>query len=280
MRAIILSLSILIGLTLRTEAEDVLIFEGRIEAVERAQIYSRAEGRVSEVLATAGMRVEAGAVLARLEADLATLEVEAAQAELDRQDALLQRAQDRLDRAERLSQSGSSSAVALIDAKTDLDLAEAEHRMAVVALDRARIALSDTDIRATQSGIVERVQVGVGALLEFDAGLPPLFEIIDLDPVRVVYDVPYQDRLEQMARLGVTHSDDLLRRVRLELRLEDGTVLAQGVTPEATSVRVEEDSASLKVWANVPNPDALLRPGMRVIVQSTITSEGEDGLNQ
>lgn len=279
MRILLLTLSILIGLTVRSDAQ-ALIFEGRIEAVDRAQIYSRAEGRVTEVHATAGMRVEAGTVLARLESDLAELAVDAAEAELARQEALVRQAKDRLARADRLSQSGSSSAVALFEAETDVQLAEASHRAADVALKRAKVELEDTEIRATQSGIVESVAVGVGALLEFDAGMPPLFEIIEMDPVRVVYQVPYAERLAQMARFDLTRSEDLLARVEADLTLADGTVLAQGITPEATSVRVDPETGTLQIWAEVPNPDAVLRPGMRVTVRSIVAGQEQEGLNQ
>lgn len=272
MHLICLGLAILIGFVARADAAP-LIFEGRIEAVERTQIYSRAEGRVSEVFATAGTRVEEGAILARLESDLAELAVEAARADLERHDALLRQAQDRLDRVERLSQSGSSSPVSLLDAETDLQLAQAEHRAAEIVLARAEIDLADTEIRATHPGIIEAVEVGVGALLEFDAGMPPLFEIIDLDPVRVVYAVPYAERLQQMTRLNLTRAEDLLKRIRLDLKLPDGTPLATGVTPEATSVRVDRDTGTLLVWAHVVNPDAILRPGMQIVVHSTITDQ-------
>ncbi|MEM6467715.1 MAG: efflux RND transporter periplasmic adaptor subunit [Pseudomonadota bacterium] len=269
MRTLLLTLAILVGFTARSEAEP-LIFEGRIEAIQRAQVYSRAEGRVAQVFATAGMRVEKGQVLARLESDLAELAVEIAAANLARHEALLTQAQDRVDRAKRLSQSGSSSTVSLRDAETELGLVTADHRVTEVALERAKIDLADTIIRAPQNGIVEAVAVGVGALLEFDAGLPPLFEIIEIDEVRVIYEVPYAERLQQMARLSLIETGDLLRQVRIDLALADGTILAQDIAPQGTSVRVDPDEGTLLVWAEVPNPNARLRPGMRVSVRSTI----------
>lgn len=282
MRMVFLTLAILIGLTARSEAEP-LIFEGRIEAIHRAQVYSRAEGRVAEVLAVAGMRVEEGAVLARLTSDLTRLAVEAAAVALTRQAAQLSQAKDRVERAKRLSQSGSSSTVALREAETQLAFARADHRAAEIALRRARIDLADTIIRAPQSGIVDSVAVGVGALLEFDAGQPPLFEIIEIDEVRVVYDVPYTARLQQMARQDVTDTDDLLRRVRIALALPDGTILARDITPQGTSVRVDPGKGTVQVWAQLPNPDARLRPGMQVSVWSTLLNApqpDQEGLHQ
>ncbi|MEM9321045.1 MAG: efflux RND transporter periplasmic adaptor subunit [Pseudomonadota bacterium] len=279
MRMVFLSLTILSGLSVQAPAE-TLEFEGRIEAVNRALVYSRAEGRVDGIYVTAGDRVAKGALLARIEPDLAELAVAAAKAELDRQEALLVRAKDKLQRAERLSQSGASSTVALQDARTEQQLAQAEHRAARVALDRARIELEDTNIRAPLSGIVEAPQIGLGVLLEFDAGAPPLFEIVQLDPVRVVYEVPYAERLAQLARNGALSTEALLQRVRLDLVLPGGPVLAEDITPQATSVRLNSDNGTVLVWAEVPNPDGTLRPGMRLTVHSEITQQNQQGGTQ
>ena len=279
MRIIFLSLAILLGYSVQGQAE-TLEFEGRSEAVNRALVYSRAEGRVDGIYVNAGARVTTGDLLAKLESDLAELMVAAAEAELDRQNALLAQANDKLQRAERLSQSGASSPATLQDARTDLQLAQAEYRAARVALDRARIELDDTNIRAPLSGIVETPQISLGILLEFDAGAPPLFEILQLDPVRVVYEVPYAERLSHLVQNGGLSTEALLERVRLDLVLPGGPVLAEDITPYATSVRLNSDNGKVLVWAEVPNPDGALRPGMRLTVHSEITEQIQQGVGQ
>ena len=269
LRLMFLAGLILLGWTIRTEAE-TLEFEGRIEAATQAYVYSRVEGRLAAVHVVAGQQVAAGQVLAHLQDDLARLAVEAAEAELMRAEALVSQATAQRARAERLSQSGAGSGVRLEDAGTDLALAEAERRAAQVALEQARTALADTEIRAPVAGFIEAPRAVPGAILEFDAGIPPLFEIVQLDPVRVVYAVPYGERLAQLDRTGAPTAQALLDRVRLELLMDDGLVLAKDVRPGGTSVRVDIESGTLDVWADIPNSKGLLRPGMTLTVRSTI----------
>lgn len=269
LRLTLLAMAILLGWSTRSAAE-VLDFEGRIEAATQAYVYARVEGRVAEVHVVAGQEVGTGELLANLEDDLARLAVDAAEAELMRAEALVTQAEAQLSRAERLSQSGAGSGVRLEDAGTDLALARAERRSAGVALEQARTALADTEIRAPFAGFIEAPRAVPGAILEFDAGIPPLFEIVQLDPVRVVYGVPYGERLAQLDRTGASTADALLDRVRLELLMDDGLVLARDVRPGGTSVRVDPDTGTLDVWADIPNPDGVLRPGMTLTVRSTV----------
>ena len=268
-RFALLAVVILVAWTVRPAAE-MLEFDGRIEATTQAYVYSRVEGRVAEVYAVAGQEVKAGELLARLEDDLAHLAVDLSAAELMRAEALVARAMAQLARAERLSQSGAGSGVRLEEAGTDLALARADRRAAQVQLDQARTALAETEIRAPVAGFVEAPRAVIGAILEFDAALPPLFEIVQLDPVRVVYAVPYDERLAQLDRTGAGTARALLDRVRLDLVRADGMMLVQGARPGGTSVRVDPETGTLDVWADIPNPEGVLRPGMTVIVRSTI----------
>ncbi|MEM8582526.1 MAG: efflux RND transporter periplasmic adaptor subunit, partial [Pseudomonadota bacterium] len=57
--------------------------------------------------------------------------------------------------------------------------------------------------------------------------------------------------------------------------MPDGLVVASGIEPRGTSVRVAPETDALEVWADVSNPDSLLRPGMRVTVQSTFSETRE-----
>lgn len=274
MRLVLFFASVVMGGTLSAQAQP-LEFEGRIEAATRAFVYSRVEGRVIEVHVVAGQEVTSGQLLAKLDDDLARLDVQAAEADLMRADALVEQATSQLARAERLSRSVAGSAVRLEDANTALALAQAGRRAAEVSLDQSRVALADTEIRAPISGFVETPRAVPGAILEFDAGEPPLFEIVQLDPVRLVYSVPYSERLAQLDRTRTENAQALLDRIRLSVVMPDGLVVARGIEPRGTSVRVAPETDALEVWADVSNPDSLLRPGMRVTVQSTFSETRE-----
>lgn len=243
-------------------------FDGHIEAVQQADVYSRAEGIVEEVLVTQGDYVEAGTVLVRLRNDLEALRIASATASLAQAEALLTQARNKLLRTERLSSSGRVTEVTVLGARTELALAEAERDLAQHALDLAQTEFDDTFIRAPISGYIEDPKVRIGSLVEFNSGDPPLFLIIDLSPVRLVYEVPYAQRLSHAARVGSDDTSQLLATVELEVLATDGQTLTSGVRPTASSAWVDEETGTIRVWATIDNLDGKLLPGMRVTVRS------------
>lgn len=272
-RAVILAGLCAIGLAFSADAE-TLEFDGWIEAVNQADVYSRVEGIVAEVTVSQGEYVEAGAELVRLQQDISRLSLLVAEAKLAQSKALLQKARGRLARIERLSTSGTASDVTLDEARTELLLAEAETKSNTAELELVRTALNDTVIRAPISGYVEDPRVRVGALLEFSSGDPPLFQLVDIDPLRVVYEVPFSVRLTQMDRSGAGNEKEFLKSVRLQIRSTEGQVLGTDIVPEATAVWVDPETNTIRVWATIANDDGILRPGMQVRVLSEVVSSG------
>ncbi len=272
-RALVLAGLCAVGVVVSADAE-TLEFDGRIEAIHQADVYSRAEGIVAEVMVSQGDYVDAGAELVRLQQDISKLSVAAAEARLAQADALLEQARSRLARVERLSTSGTASEVSLVEARTGLLLAKASRKAASAELSLARTALNDTVIRAPISGYIEDPRVRVGALLEFSSGDPPLFQVVDLDPVRVVYEVPYPVRLNQMARTGASSEEEFLQKARLQVRTTWGQVLRTGIVPEATAVWVDPDTGTIRVWATLDNTDGVMRPGMQVRIVSEVGTPG------
>lgn len=89
------------------------------------------------------------------------------------------------------------------------------------------------------------------------------------------YDVPYAERLSQLAVTGAQDATALLDGIRLEIVVADGEVLRSGVVPEATSVQVDPETDTLRVWRTVENGDGVLRPGMEVTVLSNVEAPSQ-----
>ncbi|NOD93589.1 efflux RND transporter periplasmic adaptor subunit [Ruegeria sp. HKCCD4884] len=240
-------------------------FEGRIEAVERSDVYSRAEGIVEEVLVEQGDYVEAGTPLLQLRNDLEKLAVDAARAELAKAEALLLQARDRLERAAQLSTRGAATEVALLDAETTLALAEAERALAETELEIAKTNYEDTLIRAPISGHVEDPRVGPGSLVEFSSGDPPMFQLVNLNRLRVVFEVPYSQWVSRL-NTSNTRSGELSNSGWFRIETETGQVLADAIMLTGSAVWFDENSEKIRVWADLSNPDQTLRPGMKVRV--------------
>lgn len=240
-------------------------FQGRIEAVERSDVYSRAEGIVEEVLVEQGDYVEAGTPLLQLRNDLERLAVDAARAELAKAEALMLQAQDKLERAAQLSTRGAATEVALLDAETNLALAEVERTLAETELEIAQTNYEDTLIRAPISGHVEDPRVGPGSLVEFNSGDPPLFQLVNLNRLRVVFELPYAKWVSGLNTTN-TRSEELSKSGWFHVETEIGQVLSEAIRLTGSAVWFDENSGKIRVWADLENPDQTLRPGMKVRV--------------
>lgn len=105
----------------------------------------------------------------------------------------------------------------------------------------------------------------IGAFVEAQAGVP-LAEIVQLDPALVAYEVPYGVRLDALERSGVASLKELFATVILRLVLPGGRGYPETGRPRFASADVDPDTGALTTWAEIANPDGVLRPGMRVRV--------------
>ena len=150
-----------------------IALSGRTEAMRSVEVVAETSGRVVALPALKGATVEAGAVLARLDPRDKKAVVAQAQAELD------QRSIEN-NAAERLGQKGFQAETRVAEAKASLEGARA-------ALERARLDLANTEIKAPIGGYVERLPIEVGSYVGEGA---PAARIVRLRPLKVVADLP------------------------------------------------------------------------------------------
>jgi len=146
----------------RRDVPVVLDSSGRIEARTAPEVSAEVEGRVIAVLHDAGDKIQAGAVLARLETTQLGLEEKSAAAELARIDAQI--AQDRrtLERNKELVGRSFISQAALDASATQLDAQTAARDAARARMGIARDRLGKTQVIAPVSGTIESRKVSVG----------------------------------------------------------------------------------------------------------------------
>jgi membrane fusion protein (multidrug efflux system) len=147
-----------------------------LEAVGQAQVVSKTTGIVQKLLVEEGMHVQKGQLLA-------LLDDEVARNKLDQAEATLKKAQAAFDKAEK--------GLALkITPRTqyDSDKYDFETQRAVVA--GAKLDLSYTRIVAPISGVISKRSVKLGNLVQTNQ---TLFDIVDMDPLEAVLNVPERD---------------------------------------------------------------------------------------
>lgn len=266
--AVLSAVILVIAIPLPAQADE-LVFEGHIEACDRAELSSRLDGVVIDLLFSGGEAVTEGQPLILLDPADAELAVAVAEANLAMAEAELDEASREASRQEQLAARGISPDAVVGSARTAKAAAEAQVRLAKAEFDRAALDLERTVIRAPIAGIVGEPLTVIGAFLEAESGAP-LGRIIALDPVVVSYRVPYATRLATLNVNELGSLEALLARIRIAVTLPDGTVYPHGAVPDHTSAEVDPVGGTVTVRAPLANPDFVLRPGMAVTVASTL----------
>ncbi|MDG5750239.1 efflux RND transporter periplasmic adaptor subunit [Qipengyuania sp. XHP0211] len=206
---------------------------GSARAATSAEIYAETDGRVTNVLFSAGDFVSSGQPLVRLDSRQERLAVEAAQVDVREADQLL-------GRYRRIEDTGAIS-------ESQIEAGETALASARVALEQARTALADRVVRAPFSGHV--------GLTEIDPGdrVNDATPITQIDQRGTLYvDFPAPEAVFSALRPGqvvqVTPFSDPSREI-------DARVVA-------TDTRISQDSRDFIVRTAIPNEDDRLRPGM------------------
>ncbi len=163
------------------------LFEGVVEAVNRATVAAQTSGRVAAVYHDVDDVVPAGALLMKLRSTIQRADLHQAQAALH---AAAARATEARTRYRRILDMYDRQVVP----KADLDRVRAERDAAVAQLNAARAAVTSategvayTEIRAPYAGVVVQRMVQVG---EAVAPGTPLVKVASLKDLRVVVSIP------------------------------------------------------------------------------------------
>ena len=251
-----------------TLASEPREFPAQVEAAVRAEVTSAVAGTVLQVHFEPGQTVQQGEILFTLDtAELALAEARA-RAVVERTSLNLEALMEDLERVEELKKRGTASELQLIKAKRIAQIAEADLRDAEAVLQAAQIRLDRTNIRAPISGIAGRPQTAVGAQVG-PGKSGALTEIIQMDPILIAYKTNYVATLQRLNLKSLKDIEGILSFVTLKIKIADDWIYKFPPRPIHGSAGVDPDSGEMTFWAEVVNPNHLLRPGMKVSVLSS-----------
>ncbi|WP_164520819.1 efflux RND transporter periplasmic adaptor subunit [Vibrio aphrogenes] len=144
--------------------------------------------------------------------------------------------------------------------------AKAQSAVAQAALDNAKISLSYTKVTAPISGRIDISNVTEGALVTANQSTA-LTTIQPLDPIYVDMTQSSLSMAKIKKSLGA-HSNP-----KVTLKLEDGTEYDQSGILTFSGTRVDTTTGSVTLRAKIPNPDAVLLPGMFVRASIVIADQ-------
>lgn len=242
------------------------VYPGRIEALNRADVSNEVASVISEIHFKPGQLVRAGDKLFTLDSTDFELALETQRVNVLRTQATLKSAAQDFSRLRKLKIRGSATGVQVLKAEVAQAFADAVRAETQADLKAAQINLERTVIRAPITGVISPANVSVGTYVKIGRG--PLASIVQLDRVRLSYQVPYVARIEQLDINNLLFPDSLLARVILTVKITDTWYYPLTTTPINVSSKVDYASGTITVWAELDNPKGLLRPGMRVTVLS------------
>ena len=181
-----------------------LPISGALKAVNSAIVKARVPGELQGLTVREGDRVEAGQVIARVEATEYADRVRQAQQQADAAKAQVEIAQRQVDNNAALVRQGFISKTAADNSLASLNTAQANHRAAQAGIDVLRKSLADTVLRAPISGQVSQRLAQPGERVAPEARI---VEIVDLSRLELEASISPADsvavRVGQQALLRI-----------------------------------------------------------------------------
>src|SRR5579884_1445566 len=232
-------------------------------AIQAVQVVPRVTACIDDVPVKQGSDVKAGQVLYELQKEQYRAAVEAARAQLASAKAALWQAQIAYERAAELYKRGAGPKSTLDQATATRDQDQANVQAAQANLDQAELNLSYCTIASPIDGRIGAITLTKGNLVT--PVTPPLATVNQLDPIRVVF--PVSDRLIVRAEQRTnTSARQIAKGLTVSLELPGGALYDQHGTISFLGNEVDTQTGTVNVYADFPNPDALLLPGAYVTV--------------
>jgi RND family efflux transporter MFP subunit len=248
--------------TVKTQDEPVTLeATGSFDADESSDVAPDAAGRVVATPVDVGQFVKEGSVLVRLQGIDAGLRLDEARASVSRAEASLMLAESQNKLAQTTAQryaslqaTGDVSSTVADQARTgaetavqNVNTARATVAQARAQLAQAEKAVDDVAVVAPFSGYISQRRVSLG---EYVQPSTPVVTLLKIDPLRLRLTIPGVQAGQIRAGQRATATVDAYPE--------------QSFTGKITAINpaIAAESRSFTVEARVPNPEALLKPGM------------------
>lgn len=225
-------------------------YTGRFQAVERVEIRARVSGYLDKVTFKDGQQVNAGQ-------SLFLIDQRPFKIALERATAQYELARKENERAESLQRTSAAS-VARLDQTTEA------LRAAKADLDRAKLDMLFTDIKAPITGRISRSFVDVGNLVSGDTQTASLLTtIVSEDPIHFYFEISEQQllkykRLNQSGKMP--GSRDHANPV--SIRLQDEKTFDHVGTMDFIDNEIDPSTGTMQGRAILENKSGILAPGL------------------
>jgi len=279
-------------------------FSGTAAAAVETLLSFRVSGEIEALPVTKGSRVEAGDLIARLDAADYALQEKQSEAELANAHALLEQARGEYERSRKLYESDDTSKSALDSSRAAFKSAKASAESAAKGLELVRKQGGYCSLLAPEAGVIASVGVEIhetvaagqtiavltsGDTLEINLGIPgALISQVEVgDPCRVRFDaVPGEDFEAIVKEVGIQTGASSTYPVSLALLQTDPRIRPGMVAEASLSFRGSTGDKAINIppvavvatpdgghflWIYQPESETVTRRGVQI---GALTSDG------
>jgi RND family efflux transporter MFP subunit len=251
---------------------DYLEFTGNAVAYNTVPLRARVEGFLEKVLFQDGAPVKKGQLLFLLQQDQYKAQLQQAQAKVLAQKAQLKHAQTEYVRYSNLVKQDAAAQTDVDKWHYERDSLKASVMAAEAQVELAKLNLSYTRITAPFTGRMGRHLKDPGALV--GAGEKTLLaEINQINPMYVYFSINEQDLLRVRGKHPPTTEEELKKRFPAYVGLADEEGYPHQGYLDFAAISLNPTTGSLQLRAILPNPNAVILPGLFARVRVPIAEE-------
>ncbi|WP_285229763.1 efflux RND transporter periplasmic adaptor subunit [Motilimonas eburnea] len=240
-------------------------YVGRVEAVEDTNITAQVSGYLKQRHFEEGQIVNQGDLLYSIEPSSFVAEVASGKAALAQANAALSKAQNDHRRGKNLLPRGSISQSEFDALTAQLLGAQAQVEAAKAQLNLAEVNLSYTEIRAPFTGRISSSKISQGDLVSPSLGV--LTTLVSLDPVHATFNMSERERLALNLDKLSGNTSQASQGAKVYLVLENGQQFEHPGQLDFINNRIDIQTGTIQMRAQIPNPEQTLLPGQHVIVK-------------
>lgn len=229
-------------------------YVSEIQAVRNVEIRARVHGFLENIYVDEGQEVKKGQLLFQINDLEYVTEVAKAKANVSNAMAEAKAAELELDRIKMLVDKKVISATEYELASAKLRATKAKVEEANAELASAQNKLSLTSIKSPFDGVIDRIPLKMGSLIDPGALLTTISDIHDVFAYFHVSESEY-------LRLRKDQSNSSARNEAIQLILSDGTTYPQKGKIETMDGEINENTGAIAFRARFPNPEKLLKHG-------------------
>lgn len=234
-----------------------------IEAKRNVEIRAKVPGFLEKIYIDEGQHVQQGQLLFKINDRDMSIALDRAKASLSNMQAEALSASLEMERVQLLVNKK-------VIAQSELELAKAKVKAAEARVSEARAATSEaeqrvayTSVYAPFSGIIDRIPLRSGSLLDQGSLLTT---VSDLDQVHAYFNVSENEYLQMMQD---SKSKDAMLGNKVQLILANNTAYPHEGKIEAVEGEFDQGTGSIAFRATFPNPGRLLKHGSSGKIQIT-----------